>query len=150
MNSTILALRAVTGVYFRRLLIIATSIAVVVLAILYIAINYLAMNLSPWWWLFMIVLVPVTVLAIIVGSGLWFASRRLLPRRMNRHERQMVMTFGSKLFGVIERGRLPYPLLLGLVAKDVLRGRESSLVRDTISDSRSLKDDFRVIQKFFS
>ncbi len=150
MNPTILALRAVTGVYFRRLLIIATAVAVGLFSILYIVINYLAMNLSPWWWIFMIVLVPLSIIVVIVGAGLWFASRKLLPRRMSRQESRTIMAFGAKLFGVIERGRVPYPLLLGMVAKDVLRGKESNLVKDTIADSRSLKDDFIRIQQMFT
>ena len=149
MNPALKALRAITGVYFQRILLIASGVAAVVFAVLFIVVNYLAMNFSPWWWIFMIVLVPITVMAVIVSAGLWFASRKLMPRTITKDEKKIITTFGSKLFGIIERSRMPYPLMLAMVAKDVLRGRSSNLVRETIQDSTTLKSDFERIRTMF-
>mgnify|MGYP003617543388 FL=1 len=149
MNPTANALRAVTGIYMRRMLYMIMIVGAVIFIVAYALLFWLAGSLSPLWWFSLVVLVPLTVVSLGVVAGLWYASGKVLPRSMSRAERQTITSFGSKLFGVVERGRLPYPLLLIMVGKDLLRRRESRFLRDAIDDSRSLKQDFAVIQDMF-
>lgn len=148
MNTTTHALIAITGVYFRRLLYMGMIVAGIALVVIYSLITWLALSWSGWW-LLLGGVIPLTIIALIVTGGLWYVSGKLLPRRLSGEERRAIAAFGSKLFGVVERGKTPYPLLIVLIGKDVLRKRESGFVRDVISDSRSLKSDFDRIRALF-
>ena len=150
MSPTTQALRAVTGVYFRRLLGIVVIIGGTAMILVYALLFWLGTSVSPLWWFFLIILIPITGVLAGIGGGLWYASGKLLPRRLTKTERQAVTTFGSKLFGIVERGRMPYPVLLIMVGKDVLRRRESTFLKQFISDSRTLKDDFSRIRDMFA
>ena len=62
MKPTAAALRAITGVYFQRVLMMVMGLAVGIMALAYLLLSYLATALSPWWWIFLVVMVPLTLL----------------------------------------------------------------------------------------
>lgn len=95
MKPTADAVRAITGVYFQRTLVIVISLAVGVLGAVYLLLGYLAASLTPWWWIFLVVLVPATLVITALSAVLWFASSRLLPRRLDRDEKRFVYGFGQ-------------------------------------------------------
>ena len=150
MNPTIQALRAVTGVYYRRILYPVVGIGAIIILALYALVVWLATTVSPILWLLLIILIPLTIVAGAITAGLFVASRAIMPRNLTRAERQTITGFGNSLFGLLERGRVPYPLVLVMIGKDVLRRRESTFLKEVINDTSSLKSDFSRIRDMFA
>jgi hypothetical protein len=149
MNSTILALRAITAVTLRRLLLPFIIIAACILVVLYALVIGLMSVDSTWWALLLIPLIPTTLLVSLIGAGLWIASGKLLPGHITKTQRKGVVAFTDKLARLIENGKTPYPIHLFLIGKDVIRGKGSRHLRSLIDDSSSLKDDFNTIRRMF-
>lgn len=148
-RASIGALRALSALFFFKILHPTLVMVAVILIALYTSTILLALTFSNWWLLALVVLVPLTVILLIVGYLLWYLLHKLLPRKLSSDERIKLHKFTDKLWGVAEQVRLPYPVLLFLVAKDVLRGKESKFLRKIIGDSRDLMREFDDIQDLF-
>lgn len=142
-------LRALSALFFLRVLHPALIMTGIALIALYTLTVLLALSFSNWWLLTLFILIPMTIVALIAGYILWRLLHTLLPRKLSARERSKLNTFTDKLWGVAEQARLPYPVLLFLMAKDVLRGKESKFLRKIIGDSRDLMKEFGEIQKLF-
>ncbi len=149
MKPTADAVRAITGVYFQRVLVIVISSAICVLVIVYLLLGYLATSLTPWWWIFLVILVPITLVATALSAILWFASSRLLPRRLDRTEKKFVYRFGQKLVAVIGQERLPYPIMMVFIVRSIVKGKGSELFKKALDDTPSLRQDFQRIRRMF-
>lgn len=147
MGSNTNAFRVISAVFFRRILKWAIIIAAVVFVSTLLLITFLATTFSGWWWLLLIFVLPISIIALVVGAGLWVATSRVLPRHLTGKETRQVLAFTDKIFGITENARMPYPLLLIMVGKDVIRGKQSSFIANTINDSRSLRSDYEEIRK---
>ena len=148
-RASIGALRALSALFFFKILHPTLVMIAVILIALYTSTILLALTFSNWWLLALVVLVPLTVIILIVGYILWYLLHKLLPRKLSSDERAKLHKFTDKLWSVAEQVRLPYPVLLFLVAKDVLRGKESKFLRKIIGDSRDLMREFDDIQDLF-
>lgn len=143
------ALRALSALFFYRILYPTLFMVVILLIALYTLTVLLTLTFSAWWLLLLVILVPFTIFFLASGYMMWYLLRKLLPRHLTPHERERLTKFTDKLLGVAERARLPYPVLLFLVAKDVLRGKESKFLRSIIGDSRDLMKELEQIQGLF-
>lgn len=143
------ALRALSALFLYKILHPVLFMTVIVMAALYVLTILLALTFSSWWLLMLAVLIPLTIIFAAVGCISWFLLRKLLPRKLSAHERKQINNFTNKLFGIAERARLPYPVLLFLVGKDVIRGKESRFLSEMIGDSKGLMKEFEEIQGLF-
>lgn len=150
MNSTIRAIRALTAWQFRRILTVLIGAVIGVLILLWLAMILAAWFWTAWWLVFLIVLVPVTLVAAALGAGGWWLSGRMLPRHLSRDEKQHIDQFNDKLFGLVEEARTPLPILGILFGFDVVRGRGSSRITAAVEKSSSLKGDFEQIRRMFA
>lgn len=148
--ASIRAIRALGALFLIRALRPIAILVVILLAAAYILVIMLSLSFGSWWLLSLLLLVPVTSALALVAFGLWYFTQRILPRKLTKQEREQLNGFTDKLFGVAEKTRTPYPIILVLIAKDVLRGRESSFLSSMIGDSRSLLKEFSSIQRMFS
>lgn len=143
------ALRALSALFLLRVL----QPVLIMLAILTVAgyalMIMLTLSFSSWWLLLLILFIPLTLVFLVSGGILWLLLQRLLPRKLTASERSRLNAFTGQLFSLAERTKTPYPILLFLVAKDVLRGRESSFLRGMIGDSKTLMKEFDDIQALF-
>lgn len=143
------ALRALSALFLYKILYPALFMIVIVMVALYVLTVLLTLTFSSWWLLLLVILIPLTIVFLVTGFILWFLLQKLLPRRLSKHERQQINRFTDKLFTIAERARLPYPVLLFLVGKDVIRGKESRFLSELIGDSRGLMKEFEEIQGLF-
>lgn len=143
------ALRALSALFMYKILHPVLFMTVIVMAALYVLTILLALTFSSWWLLILAILIPLTIIFAVVGFILRFLLQKLLPRKLSPHERKQINDFTGKLFGIAERARLPYPVLLFLVGKDVLRGKESRFLSEMIGDSKGLMKEFEEIQRLF-
>ena len=143
------AFRALSALFFYKILYPAVFMILILMVALYVLTIFLTISFSNWWLLLLVLLIPLTIFFFIAGYILWYLLKKLLPRRLSNHELVRLSRFTDKLFEVAEQARLPYPVLLFLVAKDVLRGKESKFLRKIIGDSRDLMREFGEIQQMF-
>ncbi len=150
MSAHISAARAVTAIFFQGLLKFAMLLATGIFTLLMILTAVLALQISNWWWLLLIIFLPVYFIAIGLGFVFYALSNKLLPRTLTKAERTRITDFTSKVSGLVETAKTPYPLVAVLVAKDVLRGKRSRFLEENILSSRSIKSNYEDIQKLFS
>lgn len=148
-QASINALRAISALSLRRLLQPAAVMFAVLLGAGYVLTILLVIVFSPWWLLLLLVLLPWTLVGLAVVIAIRTVLKRLMPRRLSREEHLRLKQFVQDLVGVADRSRTPYPVMLFLIAKDVIRGRESEFLRSLIGDSKNLFHDFGAIQKMF-
>lgn len=149
MQSSILALRALGAVVLRRILRPAMIVIILVLTLCFAATLLLASLVSLWWLLLLVVLVPASFVVGVIFLLLWQATNRLIPRALSRQEHRQLWAFCTKVLDVAERAKLPYPVLVVLIGKDILRRRESVFLEEVIGDSKSLTAEFGEIRKMF-
>lgn len=149
MSNHTAAIRVITAVYFRRLLLYGLGFLAVYSFIVIGITVLLATQVSIWWWLLLIIFLPPVIVLTIFAGVLWAISSRLLPRKLSRRETIRVRHFTGTLFGLMETAHTPYPLLLVIVGKDILRGRPNAFLKETIMNSRELKSGYGEINKMF-
>ena len=149
MNASVQAVRAITGVYFQKLITIGAGVGGILIALLWALLVWLTTSVDPLWGLFFIVLVPLTLAAVLIYRLLRLMGQSLIPRVLTKKEQKAVTTMGDKLFSVAETATTPWFINLFLVGKDVLRGRESSHVKNVIANTSGLKDDFLRVRALF-
>ena len=149
MHQTVSTFRAITAVLFQRIFRPVIWVGTMVIIGLYIVTIYLGVAIHGLWWLLLIVLIPGTVLLGGISTALWFLANQLLPRPLQSHERRQLLGFADKIIRIAEVRATPIPVLVFLVAKDVIRGRRSTYVEEVIEDSKSLKDDFVAARTLF-
>lgn len=143
------ALRALSRLFLLRVLRPALLMITILLVAGYALTLMLTLSFSGWWLLLLILLVPLTLIFLILGLVSWFLLQRLLPRKLSASEHTQLTDFTEKLFAVTERAKTPYPVLVFLVAKDVMRGKEVSFFHGIIGSSQSLVKEFAAIQRLF-
>jgi hypothetical protein len=149
MNPTITALRAITAVTLRRILLPLLWVGAGILILAYALTVFLSVGYSGWWTLLLVLLIPLTLVGIVVGVGLWIASGKLFPRSYDKKHKKPIIAFTDKIMGLVENSKTPYPIHLFLIGKDIIRGKESSHLKGMIDDSSSLRRDFDEIRKLF-
>lgn len=149
MTPYIRALRAITATVFQRVYRFVAAIIAITLLLLWVLSLYLGLAVSGWWFLLFAILVPLTIIVVVIATILWLLSQRLLPRTLEKAEKAEVLAFSDKILRVAEVRATPLPIMLFLIAKDIVRGKKSSFVEGVIADSSSLKADFTKIKDRF-
>ncbi len=142
-------MRILSALLLKRLLKPVLVIGAFIGLALYTLTVFLAISFSTWWLLALVILVPITVFLILLASLIWFLLGKLSPKKLSKPEQQKVDGFIDTLFSLAERSKTPYPVLLFLIAKDVIRGKESSFIRDLIGDSKKVTKEFEEIRTLF-
>ncbi len=147
MQRSIYALRALGAVVLRDILRPILYVLIAFFSVAYLLTLVLSSLVSLWWLLTLIVLVPASFLSGVLFLLLWQATSRLIPRSLSRKEQRKVREFCRKIIRIVERAKLPYPVLVMLIGKDILRGRESTFLEEIIGDSRALTREFNEIRE---
>ena len=148
MIPTVKLVRAVAAEYVRRTiqpLLIAGAVVAVILASSGI---WLVAGVSLWWWLF---LAP--VLSLCWGYAIVSVVILLVVRAVDAvqtpGQKQAVKDYTDMLERTAEHTRMPYMLILLLIAKDVLWPRPDGFVATVSRDSKSLAPDFIRLMRLF-
>ena len=148
-SASLRAFRAVSAIILKKLLHPLQFMAVILLVAGYALTVFLSMSFSAWWWLLLIILVPLTIVFLIAKLISVYLLRIVTPRRLSDAEQGKITAFADKLFSVAERTQTPYPVMLFLIGRDVVRRRESEFLRNLVGDSKSLMTEFGEIQELF-
>ncbi|MFZ1257923.1 MAG: hypothetical protein WAQ25_00435 [Candidatus Saccharimonas sp.] len=150
MHPTVSAIRSLTAIFFQRLFVPILWVGGITLFLLYVVVICLAAWVHPAWWLALTILMPLSIAATGVVIVLWHLSSRLLPRHISWGERRQLHVFIDKILSIAEVRSTPLPVLIFLVAKDILRGKKSQYLADTVSRTLSLRSDFQAICRLFT
>ena len=149
MNSTILALRAITATAFQRLLLWIT-VGIGALLALFVGLTaYLGGWVNSWWYLLFVILAPLILVVATLVTALYLMAHRLLPRKLSSAERRTIRTFTGTLLGLAEIRSTPWPVMAFLIGKDVLRGKQSRFLESIVQNASGLKGGFDQIRGFF-
>lgn len=148
-RSSLRTLRAISTLFLSRILKPVAFMTVIVLGSAYVLTILLSVAFSSWWLLLLVILVPLTVIAVVGTVVLRFILRQLLPRRLSPDEKGRINAFLDKLERVAENAKLPYPVLVFLVAKDVIRKKESKFLAEMIGDTKGMMTELGEIERLF-
>ncbi len=148
MNASLQAIRAITGVYFQKLVAIGAVIGGLFFAALWTLLIWLTTK-DGLWALFFVVLVPATIVFVFLVIMLWTLGQSVVPRKLKRAEKKTVAAIGSKLISINDTVRAPWFVSVFLIGKDVVRGRESAYIRTAIANTSGIKDDFMRVRRIF-
>lgn len=149
MTPYVQAIRAITFTTFRAFFVPLVWIIGGVFGALIVIDILLSILYSSWWLLGLIIIVPLGLIVLAAGLLIWFIAKRLEPRRLKKSDREQIENFTDKIIRIVEVRATPLPIIVFLIAKDVIRGKKSSYVEGILDDSTSLKRDFTGIVGLF-
>lgn len=147
-NPTIQAIRAIASVALRRILSIATAIAIIFI-LLYVVIFVFLLRDSAWWVIGLVLTLPLIVVMCAVLIGTWVLSRYLRPRSLTKTETKSIQLFVSRLTELAELPGTPHFLIVFRLVRDAIGRRKNGFLASTIQNSGRLKSDFSKIRRFF-
>ncbi len=150
MKATIKAVRAITGVYFQRLITASAVVGGIFIIAIWALIIWLSTTVDALWGLFIFLLLPLTIASLVIYGLMMRLGGELIPRALSKDEMHKIGKLGDKVFHMTETKSTPWPYHLLIISKDVLRGKESSYIRDTLANTRSLKQDYLDIRQLFT
>lgn len=121
MDSTILAVRAITAHYGRQLLWPVLWIGLAIYLVIFGVTWWLATSFSNWWWLIELFATPM----FFVGTLLWIACfvtiRRIHPK-LNKEQRKLVREIVGHAAHIAAEMGTPKFIILGRIVRDVVFG----------------------------
>lgn len=148
-SASLRAFRAVSAIILKKLLHPMQFMAIIILVAGYALMVFLSMSFSAWWYLLLVILLPLTVIFLIAKLISVYLLRIVAPHRLTESQQRKVTAFADKLFSVAERTQTPYMVMLFLIGRDVVRRRESEFLRNLVGDSKSLMTEFGEIIVLF-
>lgn len=141
--------RALSAQIARRVIRIASLIAVGVLLILFLLVWALAYFFSGWWWLLLLPwgLLAIASLAVRLVAG--FITRGLYRETLSRVQRQGLDKMIEKIQRLIEAKATPPIIFVLLSVKDLLIHRDVTTVKELIRDTASLRADYSKLRELF-
>ena len=150
MGSKLDVIRAIAFVALRRALGIVTIILVVVFGLSFLGMWALAHFVSGWWWLLLVIWVPLLLISVglrvIVGL---LAGRFLWRNRLSDQQKSQLNAFVDKLQSLAESRGLGWPVFIFLNIKDIVLHRDFRTTKKLVTDSTSLKRDFEQLERLF-
>ena len=149
MKASIQAFRALPAIVFQRIFTpIIWIVGACITAILLLTV-YLGGWVHPMWWLLLVIITPATLVVVAITAAVWYLSTRLIPRPLTPSERSQLNDAADKVMRVAEVRATPLPWMFVLIAKDVIRGKNSSYLETVVNDTTSLKQTFLNIRALF-
>ncbi len=150
MKRSITPARAVTAIFMRRMLKIATVVAVIVMGIIILITGTLASFFSSWWWLIVLpfgILFGLFVLARVVAL---LIVNAIYSHKLSSTQKDKVNEFIDKIQAALEARATPLPLIALICIKDVLIHRDIVTVKKIVHDTANLRSDYTELEKLFT
>ena len=150
MNSTVLAIRAITSLYVKRLLLPILLIGLAIYAAIIGLVWWIAVMSSGWWWL--LAVLPTFVIA--VGLVLWLIARTVAIRIapvMNKKQTAATKQFIKRIDGVAEHIGTPKFVIIYRVIKDIIVRPTSSktYIGEIANEPGEMRREFEDLRGLF-
>ena len=149
MNQRLTAPRALTALIARRVVRLATIIAVAIIGVIFLVSGVLAYFFSPWWWLLVIPFLLLFGVFIFFRIITMIFIRIVHPNAITREQRDAMNSFIDKIVAVIEAKSTPLFLVVAICIKDIVFHRDVVTIKNLIKDTASLRAEYAKIEKLF-
>jgi hypothetical protein len=146
-KSKIDVLRALSSVIAKRAIFFFLIIDSVFLTLSFIGICLLVYFFSPWWWLLLTIFIPLFIASGIIYLLAVFIASRLYPAPLSREQRQHLQEFTDKILRLLETKGMGWWWFAVLCVCDLLLYRELRTLKEILSDTTSLKQDFLNLER---
>lgn len=140
-------LRALSAVIAMRAITLTRIVGFVVFALLFVGIWALGSYVSPWWWLLLIVYIPLLVAVLAVLFVAQFLVRKLYPVKLSREQKRLLTNFTDKIQGLVEARGMGWWWFMVLNVKDIVLHRDVVTTKKLLADTTSLARDFKELEE---
>lgn len=149
MHKKLTAPRALTALFARRVIRLATIIASgIILGVIALA-WVLAYFFSPWWWLLTVPFVIAFGLFMIVRIVVMVIVRLIHPNDLSKEQVAAMNGFIDKIQTILEARSTPPFLIVLICLKDLLLYRDITTIKNLIKDTAGLRKEYAEIEKLF-
>ena len=150
MNSSILAVRAVTSEYAKQLLWLALWVGLAVYGILLLLIGWIASSVSNWWWLLAFLPSLIMTILAIMWLIIWVLARRLAPE-MNKEKKKAAKTIIDHIIRLAEHVGTPKFIIFYRLVKDVVSPQTAgrTYIGELTSEPGELHKEFEQLRRLF-
>lgn len=150
MNSTVLAIRAITALYVKRLLLPILLIGIGVYVVIIGLVAWIAAISSGWWWLLAIL----PTVFIVVGLIIWSIARLIVMRvapPMNKRQTAATKQFIKRIDRVAEHVGTPKFVIIYRVVKDIIVRPTSSktYIGEIANEPGEMRREFESLRGLF-
>lgn len=146
-KSKINVLRALSSVIAKRAIFFFLIIDSVFLTLSFIGICLLVYFFSPWWWLLLIIFIPLFIASGIIYLLARFVASRIYHAPLSREQRQHLQEFTDKILRLLETKGMGWWWFAALCVRDLLLYRKLRTLKEILSDTTSLKQDFLNLER---
>lgn len=150
MKRSITLARAVTAVFMRRMLKIATVIAVGIIAIAIIAAAILAYFFTPWWWLLTVPFAVAFGFFLLARFITLVIVKGVYANRLSSVQQEKVDSFIDTIQATLEARATPLPLIALICIKDLLIHQDIVTVKKIVKDTANLRNDYKELERLFA
>ena len=150
MTPKLIVLRAISAAVARRALFWVSIVAGIALALLLAGIWALAQFVSDWWWLLLVVYIPIFFICLFIFIIARILIRQLYRVRLNNDQKELTRQFTDKLQHLLESRGLGWWWFTVLCVRDLIVYRELRTLKDLIRDATGLKEDFAALERALS
>lgn len=141
--------RAFTAYVAQRVIRLATQIAVLIFVASVVASALLVYFFSPWWWLLAVPFAVLLIMFLVVRIILGFIIRRIYPSKFTATQATDLKSFVDKIQSLLEARATPPWVFVAVSIKDLLLHRDVVTIKAIITDTSSLKSDYKALEKLF-
>lgn len=141
-KSKIDVLRALSKVIAKKAIKFFLIIAGAILALLFVGVCALVYAFSPWWWLLLIMYVPLFIISAIVYLLARVIAHGLYPSSLTHDQTVHLQEFTDKIIRLLETRGMGWWVFAGLCIRDLLLYRELHTLKGLLQDTVSLRQDF--------
>ena len=150
MSQRLTAPRALTTLFARRIVRIATLLALAVAVAVFLLTWVLAYFFSSWWWLLIIPLCILVVLFLIVRIVVMIIIRMIHPNSLTKEQTVAMSGFIDKIQAILEARSTPLPFVVAVCIKDIVIHRDVVTIKKLITNTTGLRRDYAEIEKLFN
>lgn len=147
LSPLLLAVRAVSAEFARRIYLPIVAIAAVVIVVV-TALLIWAVTVSAWWWLLFVPVIFAELVFTTAAIIAWFALKLLRPQQTSTQKKN-VRSFVDTIQQSSEAIQTPKFVILFRLVKDVMFPGKQSYVRELASTANSLRTDFQTVIRSF-
>ena len=147
--SKLIVARALSAYVARRMVFVATIVAVGVFAAVIAACMLLSYFFSAWWWLLALPFALLLALFFIIRLIVAFIIGRIHSEKLSDVQRQALEKFTDKIQRLLEARATPLPIFALITMKDLVLYRDIKTVRELINDTSGLKKDYEALERMF-
>ncbi|MGB4768772.1 MAG: hypothetical protein WBP22_05995 [Candidatus Saccharimonas sp.] len=139
-------LRALSAHIAKKAIRLFVLIDGVLLILLFAGIWVLASFLNEWWWLLLVIYIPLIIASTIIYMTASLITITLYRERLSRFQHQQLDVFVNKIIALLETRGMGWWWFAALCVRDLVFYRELRTLNELLHTTTSLKQDFAKLE----